>query len=145
MLTTVMDARRSVRDAERHDDDTSTTDRPALDEFGLLRYRGEWVALSSSEERMLRPLLAGWGRVVHTRDLAESVWPGRTTRSTSLHTLVHRLRRRLRPLGLTVETIRARGFLMEPVRRAAATRGTDTIDLTSLTAELAGDLHEGPT
>jgi len=139
MLTTVMDARRSVHDAERHD---TPTEPPALDEFGLLRYRGEWVALSSSEERMLRPLLDGWGRVVHTRVLAESVWPGRTTRSTSLHTLAHRLRRRLRPLGLTVETIRARGFLMEPVRRDDVT-DTST-DLTSPTADLAGGSYEGP-
>jgi two-component system, OmpR family, response regulator len=113
-----------------------TTDRPQLDEFGLLRYHGQWVALTSTEERMLRPLLESWRRVVPTRDLTESVWPGAGVRLTSLHTVLTRLRRRVRPLGLAIETVRARGFLMEP--RAAHEPRTPTAALAS-----SGAPHEG--
>jgi DNA-binding winged helix-turn-helix (wHTH) protein len=105
-------------------------ERPELDEFGLLHYHGRWVALSSTEERTLRPLLDSWRRVVSRRDLVESVWPGAGARTTTLHTALARLRRRVRPLGLGIETIRARGFLIEPQhdnepspRTAAATSG----------------------
>ena len=43
------------------------------------------------------------------------MWPTTKVKANAIHTLVRRLRRRLQPLGLTVETIRARGFLMEPL------------------------------
>ena len=97
-------------------DGSVEVDRPELDEFGLLRYHGQWVALTSTEERMLKPLLDSWREVVPGRELAEAVWPGGGVRATSVHTLLTRLRRRVRPLGLAIETIRARGFLMEPQR-----------------------------
>ena len=88
---------------------------PSLDEYGLLRYRGHWVAVSSTEERVLRPLLGSWRHLVGSQQLAETVWPTTKVKANAIHTLVRRLRRRLQPLGLTVETIRARGFLMEPL------------------------------
>jgi hypothetical protein len=43
------------------------------------------------------------------------VWPTTKVKANAIHTLVRRLRRRLQPLGLTVETIRARGLFMEPL------------------------------
>lgn len=64
---------------------------------------------------MLRPLLGSWRHVVGSQQLVETVWPTTKVKASAIHTLVRRLRRRVQPLGLTVETIRARGFLMEPL------------------------------
>ncbi|MBW8825007.1 MAG: winged helix-turn-helix domain-containing protein [Acidobacteria bacterium] len=86
---------------------------PELDDHGLLRYHGAWVAVSPLEELALRSLLAQPGEVVPREDLAATLWPDGTAADGSLNNLVHRLRRRMRPLGLTIHTIRARGFLLE--------------------------------
>ena len=88
-------------------------DVPELDGDGLLRYRGRWVAMSRQEERALRPLLSRWQRTVTPRSLAEAAWSGEVPAS-ALSSLVRRLRRRVEPLGLTIHTIRARGFILEP-------------------------------
>jgi DNA-binding winged helix-turn-helix (wHTH) protein len=107
MTTTVLDRYGSQPEPD--------AELPALDEYGLLRYRGHWVAVSSTEERVLRPLLGSWRHLVGSQQLVETVWPTTKVKANAIHTLVRRLRRRLQPLGLTVETIRARGFLMEPL------------------------------
>jgi DNA-binding winged helix-turn-helix (wHTH) protein len=107
MTTTVLDRDRSQPEPD--------AELPDLDEYGLLRYRGHWVAVSSTEERVLRPLLGSWRHLVRSEQLVETVWPTTKVKANAIHTLVRRLRRRLQPLGLTVETIRARGFLMEPL------------------------------
>ena len=88
-------------------------DVPELDGDGLLRYRGAWVATSRQEERALRPLLTRWRRTVSPRSLTEAAWSGEVA-PTALSSLVRRLRRRVEPLGLTIHTIRARGFILEP-------------------------------
>jgi len=107
MTTTVLERDRSQPEPD--------AELPALDEYGLLRYRGHWVAVSSTEERVLRPLLGSWRHLVRSEQLVETVWPTTKVKANAIHTVVRRLRRRLQPLGLTVETIRARGFLMEPL------------------------------
>lgn len=90
---------------------------PDIDEDGLLRYRGAWVALSPKEEVVLRQLLAGGHRVVSRERLVAAGWPGSGPRTTALDKVVSRLRRRLAPLGLTIHTVRARGFLVGPLSR----------------------------
>jgi DNA-binding winged helix-turn-helix (wHTH) protein len=87
-------------------------DHPWLDPDGLLRRGSRWVALSPHEEEVLRLLLSRWGRMVPRASLVDAVWPDGSTSDRALNTLVGRLRRRLEPLGLTIETIRARGFLL---------------------------------
>jgi two-component system, OmpR family, response regulator len=88
-------------------------DVPELDPDGLLRYRGRWVATSRQEELALRPLLTRWRRTVTPRSLAEAAWAHEVP-PPALSSLVRRLRRRVEPLGLTIHTIRARGFILEP-------------------------------
>ena len=94
---------------------TQTLELPRIDEDGLLRYGGRWVALSPKEEVVLQPLLRGWQRVVSRQRLAATGWPGTGPRTSALDKVVGRLRRRLEPLGLTIHTVRARGFLLAPL------------------------------
>jgi DNA-binding winged helix-turn-helix (wHTH) protein len=111
-------------------------DVPWLDDDGLLRHHGSWVAVSPHEEAVLRLFLARWGRMVPRARLAEAVWPASPANTRALNTLVGRLRKRLEPLELTIETIRARGFLM-------AARTPDPISDPFL-AGSSGVLSEGP-
>jgi DNA-binding response OmpR family regulator len=87
-------------------------DHPWLDPDGLLRRGSRWVALSPHEEEVLRLLLSRWGRMVPRASLAAAVGPAGATSDRALNTLVGRLRKRLEPLDLTIETIRARGLLL---------------------------------
>jgi DNA-binding response OmpR family regulator len=90
-------------------------DVPQLDEFGLLRHHGEWVALSPVQESLMRRLLAHFGSPVARRELTDDLWPeAPTTRSIDTHML--RLRLRIAPLGLFIHTIRGRGFLLAPAQ-----------------------------
>jgi DNA-binding response OmpR family regulator len=91
--------------------------RPEIDEFGLVRYRGGWVAVSPLLEAALRPLLAELGCVVPRARLEDILWPDHDEHPRKLDTLMYRLRRRLRPLGLTIHTIRTQGFLLEAAGR----------------------------
>ena len=112
-------------------------DRPWLDPDGLLRHRDRWVAVSPNEEAVLRPLLDRWGQLVSRTSLAASVWPDATASSRSLNTLVARLRKRVGPLGLTIETIRARGFVL-------AVRPQSALNSEPSHVGLADVLSEGP-
>ena len=85
---------------------------PELDEFGLLRFRGRWVALSPHQEILLRRLLAAAGQVVSRQELAAALWPEHPDEDRTLDAHVSRLRKRVRPFGVTIHTIRARGFLL---------------------------------
>jgi DNA-binding response OmpR family regulator len=103
-------------------DGNAVTDvRPAIDEDGLLRHRGSWVALSSHDERVLRLLLAQWGEPVSRQRLAEAVWPEVIVGASTLNTLVHRLRRRLRPLGLGIRAVPGQGFVLDHLDRSTLT------------------------
>lgn len=88
---------------------------PEIDEYGLLRYGGAWVALSPKEEPVVRALLVGWPRVVSREHLLATGWPGRTPgTTTALDKVIGRLRRRLIPLRLTIDTVRSRGLILRP-------------------------------
>ena len=121
----------AARDAE------TVADRPSLDPDGLLRHHDRWVAVSPHEEAVLRLLLARWGHMVPRASLSAAVWPDASASSRALNTLVVRLRKRLEPLGLTIETIRARGFLL-------ATRQHLAPSSESTHVGLADVLSEGP-
>jgi len=88
---------------------------PEIDEYGLLRYGGAWVALSPKEEPVVRALLVGWPRVVSRQQLLATGWPGRAPgTTTALDKVIGRLRRRLTPLGLAIDTVRSRGLILRP-------------------------------
>lgn len=93
------------------------TDRPLLDEHGVLRYGGRWVSLPPVEARLTTAMLDRFGSVVSRDALSKAGWPTGTGGRNALDVHVLRLRRRLDSVGLAIRTVRARGYLLEPVTR----------------------------
>jgi len=86
---------------------------PTLDESGSLRGHGDTVVLTPKEAVLVARLLADFGEVVGREALTRVVWPHARVRARTLDTHMMRLRRRLAPAGLVVQTVRARGWLLE--------------------------------
>jgi hypothetical protein len=88
---------------------------PVIDTDGVVRFGGAWVALPPVEGRIMSALVARFGSVVRRADLVAAGWPDGAPGRNALDVHVLRLRRRLKPLGLAIRTIRSRGYLLEPV------------------------------
>jgi DNA-binding response OmpR family regulator len=86
---------------------------PVLDDHGVLRARGAWVALPPLEARLTQALLDRIGAVTSRDLLVHAGWPEGSPGRNALDVHVLRLRRRLRPLGLAIRTVRSRGYLLE--------------------------------
>jgi DNA-binding winged helix-turn-helix (wHTH) protein len=97
---------------------------PVIDDDGLLRHRGAWVALTPHDERVLRLLLDHLGRPVPRHQLSEAVWPGLSIGASTLNTLMHRLRRRLWALGLGIRAVPGQGFALEQLDHGTLTTPT---------------------
>ena len=91
------------------------TDIPLLDDFGVLRVNGAWVALPPLEARLTEVLLERLGAVTSRDVLIRAGWPSGAPGRNALDVHVLRLRRRLMPLGLVIRTVRSRGYLLEPL------------------------------
>ena len=87
---------------------------PVLDDFGVLRVKGSWVALPPLEARLAEALLERLGAVTSRELLIRAGWPTGAPGRNALDVHVLRLRRRLTPVGLAIRTVRSRGYLMEP-------------------------------
>jgi DNA-binding response OmpR family regulator len=96
------------------------TEQPELDEFGLLRLGDGWVALSPTQERLMRRFLAHRGEPVARSELADAIGAAGSSRSRTIDSHILRLRHRIRPLGLIIHTIRGRGFLLSPNQRTTS-------------------------
>lgn len=91
---------------------------PVLEESGILRFGAGWVSLSPLEARLVDALLARVGAVVTRQTLTEAGWPSVEGARADPHRNVldaHilRLRHRLPSVGLTIRTVRSRGYLLE--------------------------------
>lgn len=86
---------------------------PELDENGLLRVSGRWVSLPPVEHRLMVVLLDRYRAVVSREALARAGWPEGIPGRNVLDVHIVRLRRRLAPLGLSIQTVRSRGYLLE--------------------------------
>ena len=93
------------------------TDEPLLDDFGVLRLNGSWVALPPLEARLADALLERLGTVTSRDVLIRAGWPTAPPGRNALDVHVLRLRRRLEPVGLAIRTVRSRGYLMERTAR----------------------------
>jgi DNA-binding winged helix-turn-helix (wHTH) protein len=107
---------------------------PQLEEGGILRFGSEWVSLSPIEARLVATLLERPGAVTR-QALIESGWPlvsqGRPDlRRNALDAHMLRLRKRLPAVGLTVRTIRSRGYLLDQ-HTAAGTKGAAAVGFTA--------------
>lgn len=86
---------------------------PELDDDGLLRFHGEWVALSPVERGLAQALVDRFGAVVSREALTRRAWPGGAPTRNALDVHMLRLRRRISPLELEVRTVRSRGYLLQ--------------------------------
>ncbi|HEX2272971.1 MAG TPA: helix-turn-helix domain-containing protein, partial [Acidimicrobiales bacterium] len=59
--------------------------------------------------------------------LIRAVWPGQAPGRNALDVHILRLRRRLRPLGLAIRTVRSRGYLLEPEAAGEHARPTEQL------------------
>ena len=96
-----------------HRDGSEAGAGPILDDFGVLRVKGGWVALPPLEARLAEALLERIGAVTSRELLIRAGWPDGAPGRNALDVHVLRLRRRLTPVGLAIRTVRSRGYLME--------------------------------
>jgi DNA-binding response OmpR family regulator len=96
-----------------HNGDAAAPAGPVLDDFGVLRVNGSWVALPPLEARLAEALLERLGAVTSRELLIRAGWPAGAPGRNALDVHVLRLRRRLSPVGLAIRTVRSRGYLME--------------------------------
>jgi DNA-binding response OmpR family regulator len=101
--------------------DHHVADVPDLDGDGVLRYGPSWVSLPPVEARLTRALVDRFGAVVARDALARAGWPDGAPGRNALDVHVLRLRRRLTPLGLSIKTVRSRGYLLEAAPAGAST------------------------
>jgi two-component system OmpR family response regulator len=87
---------------------------PTLDRHGRMLYRGRWAQLSPTEERLGAALAESFGSVVSDERLLAQGWPGAHASANALRVHLHRLRRRLDPLGLEVRVVRSEGWVLQP-------------------------------
>ena len=86
---------------------------PRLDDNGRLYVGTQWVALSPIECRLISALLDRLGSVVSRATLTRAGWPSGEPSRNQLDVHVLRLRRRVEPLGLSLRTLRARGYSLD--------------------------------
>jgi hypothetical protein len=91
---------------------------PAVDASGVLRYGDRLLVMPPVEARLASALASRFGIVVRRDVLAAAGWPDGPPGRNALDVHLVRLRRRLAGVGLTLRTVRSRGYLLE----AAATR-----------------------
>ena len=88
-------------------------DPPVLDDDGLISTAAGWVSLPPVDARLARVLLDRFGAVVSRDTLARAGWPEGSPGRNALDVHVLRLRRRLAPIGVSIRTVRSRGYLIE--------------------------------
>lgn len=86
---------------------------PTVDDAGVLRYGDRLLVLPPVEARLAAALVARFGVVVRRDALAASGWPDGPPGRNALDVHLVRLRRRLAAMGLTLRTVRSRGYLLE--------------------------------
>ncbi len=87
-----------------------------VDEDGLVRWQGRWVALSAVEAALARPLLAEAGHCVPRDVLAAAAFPGEDRDLHSVDRTVRRVRRKLLALGIAVHGITGAGYVADPTQ-----------------------------
>ena len=89
--------------------------RVEVDEDGLVRRDGRWVALSEVEAAMARSLLDGAGHCVPRTALLAAAFPDEDRELRSVDTAVRRVRRKLTVLGIAIHGIAGSGYLAEVI------------------------------
>jgi DNA-binding response OmpR family regulator len=95
--------------------ETETANAVPTLENGVLRNQSGWVSLPDLEARIIEVLLSRFGRVADRQSLLAAGWPGEEPSRNLLDVHLHRLRRRIEPIDLRIQTVRKRGYLLEPI------------------------------
>jgi DNA-binding response OmpR family regulator len=86
---------------------------PTIDEHGLLRVGGSWVALTPAQAPVASLLVDHLERVVSYEAVGAAYQrAGGSSHVVSLRTLLARIGTRVRPVGLDLLTVRRRGVLL---------------------------------
>jgi hypothetical protein len=85
---------------------------PVVEPWGQLSYGGRSEILSPTEHSIAEILVAHFGAAVDEAQLLAHAWPDGDGTATALRVHVHRIRKRIAPLGLSIKTIRGRGYFM---------------------------------
>jgi DNA-binding response OmpR family regulator len=88
---------------------------PTVDHHSRLIYRQKWVSLSPIEVRLAAALAEDFRLLVSEKALLGRGWPGGPPTSNALRVHLHRLRQRIRPLGLELKAIRTQGWVLQPL------------------------------
>ncbi len=99
----------------------SSSEPPMVDESGLLRWHGKWVALGPIEARLATRLALHFGDVVPRDELEAAGWERMSTHRV-LDVQIVRLRRHLRTLELLIHNIRGQGYVLEAADRPGSHR-----------------------
>lgn len=100
----------------------SELNRPVLDPDGVLRYASGWTTLPPVEARLCRALVTSFGTVVGRDEIASAGWPDGSPGRNALDVHMLRLRRRVQAVGLTIRTVRSRGYLLDQAAPGAGGR-----------------------
>ena len=83
---------------------------PTVDSYGQLSYRGANVYLPPIEQRLVELFARRFGKIVTSHELL-GVWPdGGAPGSLRVH--ISRLRKRLAPIGLAIESRQTTGYVL---------------------------------
>jgi hypothetical protein len=85
--------------------------RPRLDDSGILRFGGRWVALGAGDVPVVATLVTNLGQLVPRDTLRQVTRPAMTNSALSVR--LFRLRPALASVGLAITTIRSRGFVLD--------------------------------
>jgi DNA-binding response OmpR family regulator len=94
---------------------TTMSHPPSVDDHGRLHFRSSWAQLSPINGRLGRALSDAFNTVVAEDELLAKGWPADRPSSNALRVHLHRLRRRVRPLGLEVQAVRGEGWVLQAV------------------------------
>jgi two-component system OmpR family response regulator len=85
---------------------------PTLDPSGQLRFGDEHVFVSPRESAIADALVRAYRTVVPDDYLFKLLSPNGDGNPDNLRAVIHRLRKRVRPLGLTITTVRNYGHIL---------------------------------
>lgn len=93
---------------------------PRVDPSGALTYRDGVVAVSPAETVLLERLTSAFQSLVLREELQERLEQHHTCKNrNALDLHIMRIRRRIRPLSLAVQTAWGRGYILEPAAESA--------------------------
>jgi hypothetical protein len=92
---------------------------PTIGSYGEFSYRGADQILSPIEQAIAEVLVDRFGHLAHEQDLIDHGWPEGDGTATALRVHMHRLRKRIKTMGLTIHAIRGRGYVLTEERPQA--------------------------